>query len=264
TTQYGYPTLPLDESQQPITDTVELYRGFPLIEDIEFAALGNHGTPSGDCYWRALSQHLQGTSERWALVKAEHLSYLYHVLRDPKHPRYELYNNSLNTKFYISSGSNQGQGAFKANIWQLLHMPHSWTPAAMQQVSADLYNIHLITFSISDSSDSPETCEEVSVRGAYNSRHVFLLYKDRHFQPLIPNEHLSWEFRYPRLSASDTARYRNAPKADNEEKTGLGHPWRNDWTGEVPPPVPRNYGCDLSRLSEMVAGLTQQQQQQQQ
>ncbi|KAI0396011.1 hypothetical protein F5Y17DRAFT_473487 [Xylariaceae sp. FL0594] len=169
-----------------------LLKGFPLVEDVVFAALGNWGEPDGDCYWTALSYLLQGTRNRWRQVKADHLEYMYHVLLDKTHPRHELYEN-LNSQFFDTRGARLGHDGrhgtsaeFKANLWQTLQMPHSWTPGTMKQVTADLYNIHLVTFSY-DSRN--RLCTKVDVSGAYNSRHVFMLYRDDgHFQPLTPNE----------------------------------------------------------------------------
>jgi len=256
-TYYGSQTF---NEEQAFTDywkkdrEITLLKGFPLVESVPFAALGNYGKPDGDCYWSALAYILQGNRKRWNVVKAEHLEYLYHVLSDKTHPRYDLYANKLNTRFFESHGATVRDShltIFKANLWQLLHLPHSWTPGVMQQITADLYNIHLVTFGYNSTEN---LCTEVNVRGAYNSRHVFMLFLDNeHFQPLTPNEHLSWEFRYPRVTVVDTARYANAPKPGTARvKNARQHPWRNDWTREVPPPVPRNHGCDLHQLSQLM------------
>lgn len=174
-------------------DSLELYSGFPLVERVEFVAAGNHEEPAGDCYWRALAYSLHGTPARWDLVKAAHLAYLRHVLGDRTHPRHELY-AQLNARFFESSGPNQKKkkgagGVFRANLWQLLHMPHAWTPGVMQQVTADLYSLHLVTFTYDGRGSN--LCSEVSVRGAYNARHVFMLFVDgAHFQPLAVNAYL--------------------------------------------------------------------------
>ncbi|KAI0101544.1 hypothetical protein GGR51DRAFT_574936 [Nemania sp. FL0031] len=170
-----------------VNDLPKLYKGFPLVENIEFVSLGNHDKPDGDCYWRALAYNLHGTSTRWDIIKAEHLAYLQHVLTDKTHPRHDLY-TKLNTQFFESNGPTPGL-KFKANLWQLLHMPHSWTPGVIQQITADLYSIHLVTFTYES---RKRFCSEVSIRGAYNSRHVFMLFIDGvHFQPLTVNEYLS-------------------------------------------------------------------------
>ncbi|KAI1198704.1 hypothetical protein F5X97DRAFT_342405 [Nemania serpens] len=179
---------------------VALYKGFPLVEGVEFAAAGNHEEPAGDCYWRSLAYSLYGMPARWDVVKAAHLALLQHVLGDVTHPRHALY-TTLNARFYESSGPNynhrqkqkRGGGVFGANLWQLLHMPHAWTPGVMQQVTADLYNLHLVTFTYNDGRDNNgnNMCSEVSVRGAYNARHVFMLFiNGSHFQPLAVNGYL--------------------------------------------------------------------------
>ncbi|KAI1749471.1 hypothetical protein F4782DRAFT_533429 [Xylaria castorea] len=170
-----------------------LYKGFPLVENIGFVAIRNNAKPEGDCYWRALAYILSGQPTRWDLIKADHQAYLRHVLSDKTHPRHELY-AKLNAQFFethgtaLSDGSFNVTSTFKANLWQLLHIPHSWTPGVMQQVTADLYNIHLVTFEYHKRNNM---CLNVSVRGAYNSRHVFMLFMDGgHFQPLAVNEYL--------------------------------------------------------------------------
>lgn len=72
--------------------SAKVMRGFPLVEDVRFLVAGNHGSPSGDCYWRALSFHLYGgTASHWDLVKAEHLEFVHHVLSNRDHPRCQLY-----------------------------------------------------------------------------------------------------------------------------------------------------------------------------
>ncbi|KAH9897288.1 hypothetical protein F4778DRAFT_793870 [Xylariomycetidae sp. FL2044] len=217
-------------------------KGFPLVEQVTFLIAGNYKKPSGDCYWRAVSLSLYGSDEHWTLVKAEHLAYLYHVLSQPDHPRTQLY-WQLNRKFFDTSAT--GLPTFKANIWQILHMPHSWTPGIMQQITADLYNIHIVTFAY-----KKDTVHEVSARGVYNSRHIFLLFKDNnHFQPMIPNEYIPWEFRYPRITVEVTAKYRFAPRATSK-KTTVQHPWRNEFTQEVMPPVGRAHGAHVGALRQ--------------
>ncbi|TGJ86693.1 hypothetical protein E0Z10_g2069 [Xylaria hypoxylon] len=123
----------------------KLYKGFPLVEEIGFVTLENKANPDGDCYWRALAYTLHGKPTRWDVIKADHYIYMQHVLSDKTHPRHQLY-VKLNTQFFDTQGGVQGTPPFKANIWQLLHLPHSWTPGVMQQITADLYNIHLVTF----------------------------------------------------------------------------------------------------------------------
>ncbi|KAI3330838.1 hypothetical protein F4824DRAFT_477298, partial [Ustulina deusta] len=194
-TFYASETLNEEQALQQfwVNQSTKLYKGFPLVEEIGFVTVGNHVNPEGDCYWRALAYVLHGKPARWDMIKADHLVYIQHVLSDKTHPRHQLY-AKLNTQFFETTGGvlKNGQDAttpkFKANIWQLLHLPHSWTPGVMQQITADLYNIHLVTFTYDRAKNM---CSEVSVRGAYNSRHVFMLFKNKcHFQPLTVNEYL--------------------------------------------------------------------------
>ncbi|RYP63973.1 hypothetical protein DL771_009008 [Monosporascus sp. 5C6A] len=240
-------------------------RGFPLVEDVRFLVPGNYGEPEGDCYWRALSFHLYGGDGHWDLVKAEHLAYVHHVLTHEAHPRHALYARHLNARFFDTAapstgerdGDSGGSYSFKANIWQVLHMAHAWTPALMQQVSADLYNICVVTFGVQSSASPPSssrdsssviTVTETTMRGAYNSRHVFLLYAgDSHFMPMMPTDYYAWEFQYPRPTAADTARYRFAPKATSL-RGALEHAWRREFTASVLPPVPRLHGCHVDKL----------------
>ncbi len=239
--------------------------GFPLVEGVRFLVAGNHGEPAGDCYWRALSIHLYGGSDaHWDLVKAEHLAFVYHVLTNPRHPRNGLYGGELNARFFeTSSVEAQARGAggerrreggrpFRANLWQVLHLAHAWTPALMQQVTADLYGVCLVTFSAGRRADGAREVTETTVRGAYNSRHLFLLFADGcHFQPMIPADYHASEFQYPRPTPADTARYRFAPRALSDaarDRPALEHAWRREFTSSAPLPVPRLHGCDVDTL----------------
>ncbi|KAK5634105.1 hypothetical protein RRF57_009819 [Xylaria bambusicola] len=196
-TFYAYETIDEEQGLEKswANQPMNMYKGFPLVEDIGFVSVRNRFSPDGDCYWRALAYILHGKPTRWDMIKADHLAYIQHVLGDKTHPRHQLY-AQLNSQFFETHGglvSSNGcaamTSAFKANVWQLLHLPQSWTPGVMQQITADLYNIYLVTFTY----DALENmCSEVSIRGAYNSRHVFMLYtNNNHFQPLTVNEYLS-------------------------------------------------------------------------
>ena len=259
--------------------------GFPLIERVRFLAPANHGEPSGDCYWRAVAAHMYGgdADGHWDLVKAEHLSLVYHVLTaGPAHPRYALYAEHLNVRFFDTESSvlrnaddappgGDDASSFKANLWQVLHMAHAWTPALMQQVTADVYGVCLVTFSIkrrtvaSSSSSSSflsargsrteVVVTETTMRGSYNARHIFLLYDSSisHFQPLLPADHIASECQYPRPSIAATARYSFAPRARkgtgrDKSDAAVRHAWRREFTPTVPPPIPRLHGCHIDKL----------------
>jgi len=222
----------------------KVLRGFPMVENVDFVVPLNFADPDGDCYWRAVSFCLHGTSSHFDAVKAEHLAYLHCVLTDPTHPRHDLYKNTLNNKLF-SVASPVPTGGLKANLFQLLHMPHTWTPAAMQQITADLYNIMLVTFS-----QVKEMVTEVSTRGVYNSRHILMRFVDEcHFTPMFPNNFMPWEFRYPRPTVESTAQFASAPKA-RSSKEAWQHPWRIEYTKEVMPPVPRLHGCPINKIQQ--------------
>ncbi|ETS83158.1 hypothetical protein PFICI_05034 [Pestalotiopsis fici W106-1] len=246
-------TAILDEwcpSNRP--DQYCVMKGFPLVESVEFIVQHNHTVPAGDCYWRSVSFCLYGSGDHWNLVKSEHLAYVKHVLSQPGHARHQLYAEKLNKKFFnTSSADSMGNGLdlFQANLYQVLHMAHSWTPALMQQVTADLYNICLIVFTCEKTLEGDPIITETAVRGAYNSRHIFMQFVDNnHFKPMCPNEFKSSEFRYPRVDVDKTAKFTRAPKATSTKST-LQHPWRNDFTKEVPAPVPRIWNYDMAQLS---------------
>ncbi|KAK8119044.1 uncharacterized protein PG998_003670 [Apiospora kogelbergensis] len=225
----------------------QVYNGFPLVEDVEFIVHRNNPPqdPDGDCYWRSVAFCLYGSDEHWDVVKAEHLGYMYHVLSQPRHPRHYLYSKHLNSRFFDTS--SVGSPSFKANIWQLLHLAHAWTPAVVSQITADLYNICVIIFTLENG-----TAAETNVRGVYNSRHIFMCFTNGcHFQPMTPNHYDAWEFRYPRITIDATAKYVNAPKATSAKQT-WEHPWRKEFSSTVLPPVPRLHGCDVEELRKFL------------
>ncbi|KAK8051431.1 hypothetical protein PG993_002816 [Apiospora rasikravindrae] len=243
-----YTPAPIDDKEAITANwtssgSYRLYKGFPLVEDVEFIVHNNNPPqePDGDCYWRSVSFCLYGSDEHWNIVKAEHLEYLHYVLSQPQHPRYNLYRKHLNGRFFDTS-SVDGV-AFKANIWQLLHLAHAWTPAVVSQITADLYNIFVVIFTLENG-----VASETNVRGVHNSRHIFLCFTGGcHFQPMTPNEYDAWEFRYPRITVDATAKYVNAPKATSAKQT-WEHPWRKEFSSTVLPPVPRLHGCNIEEL----------------
>lgn len=243
---FGVPEENDDTLQWTQPGTYSVMAGFPLVEDVDFVVPLNRGKPVGDCYWRSISFCMYNSPDHWAYVKAEHLAYLHHVLTEQRHARHRLYAEHLNSRFFDTSAA--GLSTFRANLWQMLHMPHTWTPAVMAQVTADLYNICLITFTLEHNAVT-----ETSVRGVYNSRHVFLNFTHgNHFRPMIPNAYPAWEFRYPRVTAEATAKYANAPKASSQ-KPHTEHPWRKEFSTAVLPPVPRMYGYDTVKIGRLLS-----------
>lgn len=156
-----------------------LMRGFPLAEEIVFARSRNTWprVAAGSCYWTAVAVLIYGTPEAWLRVKAEHLVHFRRVLASPSNPRHGLY-KELNEKWYLTQcgGGGGGGGVAKggdieANLWQVLHLPGVYTPMNMLDVTADLYNVFLVAYSYRRGA-----VYETRMRGAYNGRHLFLLY----------------------------------------------------------------------------------------
>ncbi|KAF3022029.1 hypothetical protein E8E14_012572 [Neopestalotiopsis sp. 37M] len=232
-------------------DSYSVMKGFPLVEEVQFIVQHNQAKPAGDCYWRSVSFCLYGSGDHWDLVKADHLAYVKYVLCTPGHARHQLYAEKLNKKFFRTSSAdskNKILDPFQANMWQTLHMAHSWTPALMLQVTADLYNVCLIVFTRETDREGNCVISETAVRGSYNSRHIFMQFVNgNHFMPMCPNEFRPSEFRYPRVTVDRTANFTSAPKATSAKST-IQHPWRNDFTKEVPAPVPNTWNYDRSKL----------------
>ena len=137
------------------------------------------GINDGACYWTALAMLVYGNRAAWLRVKAEHLVLFDRVLRSPGHPRHRLY-RELNEKWYPTVGGMACGGAgrpapIEANLWQVLNLPNVFVPMNMLDVTADLYNVFLVMYSY-DHGEHKRTVYETRTRGAYNSRHLFLLY----------------------------------------------------------------------------------------
>lgn len=177
---FGIPDEDNTMLQWTLPNRYTVQAGFPLVEDVDFVVPHNNAEPSGDCYWRSISFCLYDNPRHWAFVKAEHLVYLHHVLTHEKHVRHCLYAQHFNSRFFDTAAATLPP--FKANLWQMLHLPHTWTPAIVSQITADLYNICIVTFTL-----EANVVTETSVRGVYNSRHVFLTFSGNHFRPMTPN-----------------------------------------------------------------------------
>lgn len=163
----------------PLGPEYPFLRGFPLVEEVVFLRGRNHwgSVSTGACYWSALAMHIYGDPYAWLRVKAEHVAHFGRVLRESRNPRHGLY-RELNEKWYETmgsvgrkSGSSSSQGNFDANLWQILHLPGVYVPMNMLDVTADLYNVFLVVYSYDRG-----VVYETRTRGAYNSRHLFLLY----------------------------------------------------------------------------------------
>lgn len=154
-----------------------LAAGFPLVEGVRFVRHTNAwpGIPSGTCYWTATAMLVYGDPWQWLRVKVEHQEHFARVLANPAHPQHALY-RALNEKWYATTATGPRVSAQVAvNLWQALSLPGCYTPVAMADVTADLYNVYVVMFSY-DSMDHPKAVYETRIRGAYNARHLFYLY----------------------------------------------------------------------------------------
>lgn len=149
--------------------TSPLLRGFPMMEDVVFVRAANYrGTPA-NCYWKAVAAQVYGHPSYDDRVKAEHLDFYSEILATPTHPRHDQY-SEVNRRFYQTYvGPGQQSVQTVANIYQLLRIPNSWTPGDMFDITADLYNLFIVVYSIRNRTDPaarqgerPMECYEVA------------------------------------------------------------------------------------------------------
>ncbi|TLS28528.1 hypothetical protein PpBr36_01354 [Pyricularia pennisetigena] len=232
-----------------------LLRGFPMVEMVTFLRADNR-RDEGNCYWNALALHMYGRADFGARVKLEHLRHVEAVLNTPQHPRHQAY-AKVNARFFQTNAEGLSGGPFVANMWQILHMPGSWTPSWMTQITADLYGVFVVLYTL-HRSERRLLVTETTTRGAYNSRHIFLLFVDgNHYQPMIPNEYDPSEFRCPRPSKDLTKAYVFGDSKRWGE--GVTHGWRHDvsFGNRVPMALPVDYNMgatfvDTERLIKAV------------
>ncbi|KAJ9133762.1 hypothetical protein NKR19_g8926 [Coniochaeta hoffmannii] len=245
----------------------QLIKGLPLVEDVVFVRHTNNtasrGMTQGICFWAAIATHIYGDARFWLRVKSEHLEHFARVLENPTHPRHELYSR-LNSRWsQVKASSKPGSprpayGENKAihmNLWQVLHLPGVYTPMEMLDVTADLYGLYLVVYSY----DLPRGPYKGKVyktiaRGAYNARHLGLLFVGgNHFQPIIPNDYIHWEFKFPRITQAGSAAFDRTGRQE-----GVRHPWRSEYParesyGGQRAPVIVDHGFD-STLMAMTVG----------
>ena len=232
------PPLGFDEavSRNWVNDSspTSLLLGFPLLGDVVFFRPTNHGGARSACFFKALAYLVYGDQSLYSRVQAEHLQHYTDVLEWEDHPRHQLYTR-MNQKFYDTIISTDATNSLDrevntvANFFQLLSIPQIWMPLDMLDVTADLYNLFIVVFTIVESTTllQPQVIQ-VSAKGFYNSRHVFLLFNGFHYQPMVPNEYLASEFTFPRLT------YENIKGHPSSGHTGGGRSsvdlrWRNTW-----------------------------------
>jgi hypothetical protein len=143
------------------------------------------------------------------------------VLSNKYHPRYALY-SGLNAN--LSTTNSNGESGL--NLWMRLCTPYEWQDAEILQVTADLYDVFIVQYTMK-SPDSTKF-EEVKVRGNYNSTHWLIQFvSGNHFQPLIPADHILSEFTFPPITRQNTEGSNLVPKNTPKGGTDLNHPWRS-------------------------------------
>lgn len=208
-----------------------LYRGFPMVEKTVFFAADNYAGLQSNCFFKAVAYQVYGSWKFDARVKAEHLQYFSDILKWPAHPRHEMYTR-LNEWFYESyvsqtqgRGESGGRGRssieLAANFYQLLTIPNCYMPMDMFEVTADLYNLFIVIYTV----NTEDVVTEMITKGSYNARHVFMLYQGKHFQPMVPNGYYASEFQLPRVTHYSTLNYPLTSSRDRDAHT-LDHVYR--------------------------------------
>ncbi|TEY86423.1 hypothetical protein BOTCAL_0009g00500 [Botryotinia calthae] len=236
-------------------------KGFPLIENKVFNVVRSypadeqHKGPHSliwlvsNSYWRAVAWAIFGNWELWPQVKAQHRLVFQQVLSTPKHPRHILY-RGLNEK---------RKGHNNLNIKERLGIPYcAIRHDDIQQVTADIYGIFLVIFTVRPEgqgvnflgyqSELSERHYAPTLRGEFNRPHVLIRlsistvpekfkdYPDANLLPLwemyeplmlnMPNfRHADFKYTLPTVkntlnSLPHTATLR---PVDFE---GVNHPWR--------------------------------------
>ncbi|CAN8103088.1 unnamed protein product [Discula destructiva] len=239
--------LTFEESLQEnwLKDTVvgggaRLLRGFPMMEDVVFYRAGNFGGIASNCLWKAVAYQVYGDLRYDIRVKAEHLEYYSEVLRWPQHPKHELY-TQMNKRFHKVAAADRHSCDTVANLYQLMHIPCSYQPMDMFEITADLYDLFITVYQIAKinkSNTAPtydptrkRTVQNVTMRGSYNARHVFFLYLagTAHFQPMVPNDFIASEFKQPLPTWKTTYGYPTMRiRNKNKDELATQHAWRRD------------------------------------
>ena len=195
---------------------------------------------------------LYGSKQYWHTVKAHHLEYVRKVLSNRKHPRYILY-----SKINANLSTNRYDGASGLNLWMRLCTPYEWQDSEILQVTADLYDVLIVQYTMKSSVSAK--VEGVKVRGNYNSTHWLIRFVDNnHFQPLMPaGEQLS-EFSFPPITRENTKGKVSIPKTIPQRGTDLNHPWRSPISRQDIPEqlLPRQAFREMSILDfALIAGF---------
>ncbi|KAG8167594.1 hypothetical protein KVR01_003283 [Diaporthe batatas] len=224
------PPLGLDEAvtRNWAGDAYDLLCGFPLVEEVVFFRPGNYAGASSACFFKALAYLLYGDHALNLRVQAEHLRYYGDVLEWVNHPRHQLYKR-MNRKFYDTSvTANRTDVDLVANFFQLLSIPQAWVPLDLLDVTADLYNLFIVVYTIRVRAGVPPEVTEVSTKGSYNARHICLLFNGYHYQPMVPNDFLASEFTFPRITYENIKSLPSSRVTDGG-KASIDLRWRNTW-----------------------------------
>lgn len=232
------PPLGFDEavSQRWARDSspTSLLFGFPMLGDVVFYRAMNYGGARSACFFKALAYLVYGDQSLYRRVQAEHLQHYGDVLQWEGHPRHQLY-TTMNQKFYSTTISTNDTNSVDsevsalANLFQLLSIPQAWMPLDLLDVTADLYNLFIVVYSITESStELYRVVTEVNVKGSYNARHVFLLFNGFHYQPMVPNEFLASEFTFPRVTYENVKGLPWSRDTD-QGKSSVDLRWRSTW-----------------------------------
>lgn len=214
-----------------------LLSGFPMLEDVVMYRAMNYGGAKSACFFKALAYLVYGDQSLYQRVQSEHLQHYSDVLEWEDHPRHEMY-AELNKQFWTTTISTEASYANNrpsrdvetvANTYQILSIPQAWMPLDLLDITADLYNLFIVVYTIkeSQSQDQP-LVTEVSVKGSYNARHVFLLFNGFHYQPMVPNEFLASEFTFPRVTY-ESLKALPWSRPTDQGKSSINLRWRNSW-----------------------------------
>lgn len=209
--------------------------GFPMLGDVVLYRAMNYGGARSACFFKALAYLVYGDQSLYQRVQAEHLQHYSDVLEWEDHPRHQLY-TVMNQKFYATTISTDNTSSplssevdTLANFFQLLSIPQAWMPLDMLDVTADLYNLFIVVYTINESSTRTHPLvTEVNVKGSYNARHVFLLFNGFHYQPMVPNEFLASEFTFPRVTYENVKGLPWSRDTD-QGKSSVDLRWRITW-----------------------------------
>ncbi|GAB1317160.1 hypothetical protein MFIFM68171_07370 [Madurella fahalii] len=231
-----------------------LYKGFPMVEDVVFimhpnywTRLEDHGklVHNGQCYWLSLALLLYGNASFWLRVKAEHLCFLERVLINTNHPRHAFYTreNQVTATTHATGPSQSANATWSGtvNLWERLQIPGCWTSDDMGHLTADVYGVFLVLYkydSPTGDADWRDKIYDMKTYGAYNNQHIFLCFThDNHFQPMVPNDYYSYEFKLPRPTLQATKKYRLVTRERRRlVRDGPGHHWRGQMQS-IPPPL---------------------------